>query len=233
WDSGDGIEQHIAAADPEAFNANNEENGADDRSDNKGPEPEGVTVGTIRGRTYAFVGLERPGGFIVFDVTDPKRPALIQWANNRDYTADPVGPDSGPEVLQFVARGPGGKPTVIVSNEISGTVTFYEARRPLPSGGSTGAPRFAGSRSWSWIPPRASSQVHLASEPRSGWPARPSCTHTWHRCALVRTPRVAGRARSRHGWVVIRAPSPPRVGNPVPGAAGARRPSGWLPWSAG
>ncbi len=128
WDSGDGIEQHIAAVAPEAFNANNEENGADDRSDNKGPEPEGVAVGTIRGRTYAFVGLERPGGFIVFDVTDPTAPALLQWVTNRDHTADPVGPDSGPEVLQFVEKGPNGKPLVIVSNEITGTVTFYEVR---------------------------------------------------------------------------------------------------------
>ncbi|MGZ8219391.1 choice-of-anchor I family protein, partial [Methylomagnum sp.] len=43
----------------------------DDRSDNKGPEPEGVTVGVIGGKTYAFVALERAHLSLVFDITDP------------------------------------------------------------------------------------------------------------------------------------------------------------------
>jgi hypothetical protein len=129
WDSGDTIEQKVAADAPEAFNTDNEENELENRSDNKGPEPEGVAVGKIRGRTYAFVGLERQGGFIAFDVSKPHRPRLVQWANNRDYTADPVGPDSGPEIIRFVDawHSPTHRPLVIVSNEITGTVTFYEA----------------------------------------------------------------------------------------------------------
>ena len=102
WDSGDQIEQTVAADQPGAFNASNDANARDDRSDNKGPEPEGVAVGRVGGRTYAFVGLERVGGFIVFDVSDPAAPALVQWANNRDYARTPAGPDSGPEVVRFV-----------------------------------------------------------------------------------------------------------------------------------
>ena len=129
WDSGDQLERKVAADAPGFFNSNHETNSLDDRSDNKGPEPEGVDVGEIRGRTYAFVGLERQGGFVTFDVTRPTAPRLVQWANNRDYIADPVGPDSGPEIVRFVAAkdSPTRRPLVVVSNEISGTVTFYES----------------------------------------------------------------------------------------------------------
>jgi hypothetical protein len=129
WDSGDMFERETAAAAPSAFNASNSSNAFDNRSDNKGPEPEGVATGTISGRTYAFVGLERVGGFIVLDLTNPAAPSFVQWANNRDYTASPVGPDSGPEIVRFVpaSAAPGGRPTVIVANEITGTVTLYQA----------------------------------------------------------------------------------------------------------
>lgn len=131
WDSGDAIEQKVAATLPSAFNAGNDSNTRDDRSDNKGPEPEGVAVGRIGGRTYAFVGLERVGGFMVFDVSDPAAPSLVQWANNRDYARTPAGPDSGPEVVHFIEGddSPTGRPLVTVANEVSGTVTFYEASR--------------------------------------------------------------------------------------------------------
>lgn len=127
WDSGDAIEQRVAADQPGAFNANNDSNARDDRSDNKGPEPEGVAVGRIGSRTYAFVGLERVGGFVTFDVTDPARASLVQWTNNRDFARTPAGPDSGPEVIRFVEAGasPTRRPLVVVSNEVSGTVTLY------------------------------------------------------------------------------------------------------------
>jgi hypothetical protein len=128
-DTGDLSERTIAATPAAVFNASNDDNAFDSRSDNKGPEPEGVTTGSIGNRTLAFVGLERAGGFIVLDVTSPASPTFLQWANNRDYTTLPAGPDSGPEVLRFVdaKQSPGGRPTVIVANEVSGTVTFYEA----------------------------------------------------------------------------------------------------------
>lgn len=129
-DTGDLFERVTAAAQPAAFNADNVSTAFDNRSDNKGPEPEGTDTGTINGRTYAFVGLERIGGFIVLDVTDPGAPRFVQWANNRDFTT-PAGPDSGPEVIKFIPAGcgPNRRPLVVVSNEISGTVTSYEARK--------------------------------------------------------------------------------------------------------
>lgn len=132
YDSGDALEQLTAAALPANFNSNNDENDFDSRSDNKGPEPEGVTVGRIGARTYAFLGLERIGGVAIYDVTDPLSPSFVQYTDNRDFSGASVGPDSGPEGLRFVdaASGPTGRPLLIVSNEISGTVTVYEVRDP-------------------------------------------------------------------------------------------------------
>jgi hypothetical protein len=128
-DTGDHLEQATATAIPGNFNATNDANNLDNRSDNKGPEPEGVAVGEIDGRTYAFVGLERPGGFAVFDVTDPTSPMLVQYVTSRDFSIDPTNTatDSGPEVIRFVgaADSPTGVPLVIVSNEVSHTVAIF------------------------------------------------------------------------------------------------------------
>ncbi|BBK36039.1 hypothetical protein STAQ_11170 [Allostella sp. ATCC 35155] len=131
FDSGDQFEAITAAAYPNNFNADNGGNDFDNRSDNKGPEPEAVAVGVVDGRTYAFVGLERVGGVMVYDVTDPANSQFVQYLNNRDFTQDietAAAGDSGPEVVQFVAAAdsPTGKPMLLVANEISGTTTVYD-----------------------------------------------------------------------------------------------------------
>jgi hypothetical protein len=127
WDSGDQFEQILAATYPANFNASNTSSAFDNRSDNKGPEPEGIAVGAIKGRTYAFVGLERIGGVMIYDITEPSAPQFIQYVNNRDFSMA-AGPDSGPEVIIFVpgGRSPSGEPRFLVANEISGSVTIYE-----------------------------------------------------------------------------------------------------------
>lgn len=53
------------------FNASNDNNTFDNRSENKGPEPEGIVVGQVGDRTYGFIGLERIGGVMVYDITNP------------------------------------------------------------------------------------------------------------------------------------------------------------------
>lgn len=114
------------------FNSTNDENGSgDDRSDDKGPEPEGVTVGTIGGKTYAFIGLERVGGIMVYDVTEPAAARFAGYANNRDFAGDPktgTAGDLGPEGLAFIGAdiSPNGKPLLAVGNEVSGTTSIYE-----------------------------------------------------------------------------------------------------------
>ena len=129
WDSGDQLERITAQTFPGAFNASSSNNTFDNRSDDKGPEPEAVAVGDVGGRAYAFIGLERIGGVATFDVTDPREPALVHYVNNRDFTRTPPGPDSGAEIVRFVpaAASTTGRPLVLVSNEISGTVSVYEA----------------------------------------------------------------------------------------------------------
>jgi NAD pyrophosphatase/5'-nucleotidase NadN len=130
YDSGDQFEKITSQKYPLYFNSGNDESAFDDRSDNKGPEPEALCLGTIHGRTFAFVGLERMGGIFVYDVTLPERPVVLQYINNRDYTANPgteAAGDLGPEGFCFIPAGksPTGKPMLAVASEISGTTTLY------------------------------------------------------------------------------------------------------------
>lgn len=136
YDSGADFEHITAEIDPDNFNANNDDNDSfDSRSDDKGPEPEGVTVARLWGRTYAFIGLERVGGIMIYDITRPYRPAFVQYLNNRNFDVDaetPEAGDLGPEGL-IVIRGKDspklGIPLLVVTNEVSGTTTLFRIDR--------------------------------------------------------------------------------------------------------
>ncbi|MEX0735191.1 MAG: choice-of-anchor I family protein [Steroidobacteraceae bacterium] len=157
FDSGAELEQLLQNLLPDDFNSNHEENDSfDNRSDNKGPEPEGVTLGKVKGKLYAFVGLERIGGILVLDLSDPKSPEFVDHFNNRHFRdaagepiptcaefdppdsddigdcikPNPAAGDLGPEGLKFVpaVQSPNGKSLLIVGNEVSGTTTVYEFR---------------------------------------------------------------------------------------------------------
>lgn len=119
WDSGSALERLVAERDPAHFNSDED---LDNRSDAKGPEPEGLALGSVRGRTYAFVGLERISSIAVFDITDPTAPTVAGYASNR------LGGDLGPEGLLFVPGddSPNGKPLLLVGNEVSGTTTVWQ-----------------------------------------------------------------------------------------------------------
>ena len=128
WDSGDDFER-ITAADPTfgpLFNASNTNNTLKNRSDDKGPEPEGLALGTIDGRNYAFTVLERIGGVMMYDVTDPAAPQFIQWINTR--TPGTFGGDQGAEGVIFIPKNesPNGRDLVVVSNEISGSISVFQ-----------------------------------------------------------------------------------------------------------
>jgi hypothetical protein len=129
WDSGDTLEQRTAI--PGEFNSTNSANGSwDTRSDDKGPEPEGVAVGRIGERWYAFLGLERIGGVAVFDITRPSAPTFVQHLNTRDFAAGTpqAAGDLGPEGIAFVPRSasPTKRPLLVVTNEISGSTRFLD-----------------------------------------------------------------------------------------------------------
>ncbi len=130
YDSGNDFEV-ITAADPDLggiFNASNDNNNFKNRSDNKGPEPEGIIVKQIGDQAYAFILLERIGGMMVYNVTDPANPVYLQYVNSRGtIPGDPESGDLGPEGVAFVeaADSPTGKALVILSNEVSATLSIY------------------------------------------------------------------------------------------------------------
>jgi hypothetical protein len=170
FDSGNGFEATIAsltcpasATDcsgyrlpKHAFNANHTSNSAgsvpgesndtfDSRSDDKGPEPEGIAVGRVGNRAYAFIGLERIGGVMIYDVTVPAEAHFVDYVNFRDFsqpvctavnaagactngTPNPAAGDLGPEGLAFVAAedSPTGRPLLIVGSEVSGSTSIFE-----------------------------------------------------------------------------------------------------------
>jgi hypothetical protein len=131
FDSGSDFERVIAAREPAFFNASSDDRAFDSRSDNKGPEPEAIAIATIGKRTYAFIGLERMGGIMVYDVSNPIAPVFIDYVNNRDFTVDPATAeavkDLGPEGVIFIDAkdSPTRSPLLVVANEVSGTVTLY------------------------------------------------------------------------------------------------------------
>ena len=134
FDSGDALEQITAAAFPQNFNASNTNNTLDDRSDDKGPEPEGVTVASLFGRTYVFVMLERISGIVVYDISEPRRPSFVQYINTRNFAVPPSSPDAGdvgPESAQVIAAddSPTGTPLLMVSNEVSGSLRLFAISR--------------------------------------------------------------------------------------------------------
>ncbi|EGJ35199.1 MULTISPECIES: choice-of-anchor I family protein [Moorena] len=127
FDSGDDFERITAQQVPELFNSSGTPDTFDDRSDNQGPEPEGIVTGVINDRTYTFIGLERIGGVIVYDVTNPTAPEFVQYLPN-DNGGNPDEPvDREPEGLTFipVEDSPNGEPLLIVAQEDSETITIF------------------------------------------------------------------------------------------------------------
>jgi hypothetical protein len=133
FDSGDMFERILARYHADWFNTTSDENKFDNRSDDKGCEPESAVIGVIDGRTYVFVGLERMGGIMVFDITDLRAPAFVTYRLDRDFSGDPkkgTAGDLGPEGVRFVpaAESHTGTNLLIVGNEVSGTTTIYTVR---------------------------------------------------------------------------------------------------------
>ena len=137
FDSGADFETVTAQRLTEGFNASNDDNTGDDRSDDKGPEPEALEIARIDGKFYAFVGLERVGGIMVYDISNPESAEFVQYINTRDFSQDidslveggnfsAVG-DLGPESIRFVPaeQSPNGEALLIVGNEVSGTTALF------------------------------------------------------------------------------------------------------------
>jgi 2',3'-cyclic-nucleotide 2'-phosphodiesterase/3'-nucleotidase/5'-nucleotidase len=142
WDSGDLFERlsETLNGTQAIFNTTNTANSLDNRSDDKGVEPESVVIGDVNGRRYAFVGLERDSGIVVLELSNPAAPRLVNYVSNRKFPRNPTTGvllacndtndcgDLGPEGLTFVPakRSPTGKALLIVSNEVSSTTTIWQ-----------------------------------------------------------------------------------------------------------
>jgi DNA-binding beta-propeller fold protein YncE len=143
FDSGSDFERITAQKYGANFNQSNSKTKAEDRSGKKGPEPEALTTAVIDGKVYAFIGLERMGGIMVYDISNPVKAQFVQYLNHRDLSVNPKdnveknadgvktyridAGDLGPEGFRFVAAkdSPTNSPILIVGNEVSGTTSFY------------------------------------------------------------------------------------------------------------
>ncbi len=149
FDSGDEFEKITAAAIPDNFNSQDNESSFDDRSDQRGPEPEVVAVGEIETHHYAFTGLEQIGGVMVYDISNPWEPEFQVYVNNRDFSVNPrdfcvkgtppskecaAAGDLGPEGVTFIPRSksPIDAALLVMTQEISDTTTIYRVDRIIP-----------------------------------------------------------------------------------------------------
>ncbi len=136
-DSGDLFEQVIARELPaDLFNVDNTDPfDTEDRSDDKGPEPEAIAMAEVGGRQIAVIGLERQNGLVFMDVTDPEAPEYIRYVGTIDLndrgTGDTEPPypmsDLGPEGIAVIPaeNSASGKVEIAAGNEVSGTVSVY------------------------------------------------------------------------------------------------------------
>lgn len=141
YDSKDLIEQ-ITATHPSIaglFNASNSSGAAvsKNRSDDKGPEPEGVATAYINGSHYLFVSLERVGGVLTFNIDNPATPVYVGYYNNRVLATN--GPDRGAEGIIYISKeaSPNNNALVILANEISSTLSVFQVNTCVELAGAT------------------------------------------------------------------------------------------------
>lgn len=137
YDSGSDFAKISAALLPDYFNCDNDETEYDGRSDDKGTEPEAVVSGKINDQEYAFIGLERLSGIMVYNITDPVKPYFVNFYSSRDFSVELADFNEGdiiqnndiaPEGLKFIPgdKSPTEKPLLLAAHEVSGTLTVYE-----------------------------------------------------------------------------------------------------------
>lgn len=152
YDSGFEFEQHLALHFPDSFNTRVDDTedkediaeldrdkipyemigkkayfweGVDVRSQKKGCEPEALALASMGGKTFAYIGLEKQGGFFVYDISNPEKSKMVDYINDIDYTALPSkSGDLAPEGM--VAFEQDKKHFLAVANELSGTISIYQ-----------------------------------------------------------------------------------------------------------
>jgi len=97
------------------------------RLDNKGPEPESVVIGQVGSETYAFIGLERASGILMYNITEPTKPKFVQFIRNTTTLTDG---DISPEGMKFIpaSQSPTGVALLAVGHEVTGSVAIYQIK---------------------------------------------------------------------------------------------------------
>ena len=126
-DSHADFEEITAKLLPDYFNCSNDDISFKDRSGKKGPEAEDVKMMMIDGKATAFIGLERIGGVMMYDISNPANPTYSDYINLRNFSDDIAGSVS-PEGLCAISSkdSPTNKPMLLVANEVSGDVNVIE-----------------------------------------------------------------------------------------------------------
>jgi hypothetical protein len=139
WDASTGTQVYDSGEDIERATYNNASDDSSNalallkadqllgRLDNKGPEPESVVVGQVGAGTYAFVALERASAVMMYRITDPTKPKLVQYLRNTTNLSDG---DISPEGMKFIpaAQSPTGIALLVVGHEVSGSVAVYQIK---------------------------------------------------------------------------------------------------------
>ena len=153
FDSGNNFETITADAFPEYFNSGHDEAGLDKRSHKKGVEPESVSVLETNGKIYAIIGLERMGGIMVYDISDPDNAVCADYLNVRGFSEtvkdlSKLG-DLGPEGICTISaeNSPTGNAMILVANEVSGTVTVAQIEKVVIDNGDNDDDDYGGSSS--------------------------------------------------------------------------------------
>ncbi len=126
FDSSDEFETLTSQLFPDLFNSEGTIDSFDSRSDAKGIEPEGIVIGEVDDVPYAFIGLERISGVMIYDISDPTNAEFVDYVNPTDESGNAI--DLGPEGLTFISAedSPNSEPLLVVTNEISNTTTIYQ-----------------------------------------------------------------------------------------------------------
>lgn len=125
YTSKDDFESTIAQYIEEYFNCSNYDKTNDYLLGEKGPEAESITIGTVDNYIYAFIGLEKVGGIVVYDITQPEKSQFVNYINSRDFSEDIAG-DNSTEELIFIDAEEEIPARLVSAYEVSGTVGVYD-----------------------------------------------------------------------------------------------------------
>jgi hypothetical protein len=118
WNGNTGALVYDSKNELEKFVHENSDLYDDSRSDDKGVEPEGVTIARMGGKVIAFVGMERAQSVAVVDITNPTSPDFLQLLQTG------VQPEG--VLIISPTESPNGKSLLVVSSEFDGVIKVYQ-----------------------------------------------------------------------------------------------------------